>query len=109
MRARRPGADGHDLTAAASSCPSNPRQVAPRRRGLGRIEDADAPVSAADGELSRREFDIGRRCFEHLRRDRLAFLDDLVGRLPMTRLANRIERPECEPPPAETRAVSCAT
>jgi hypothetical protein len=33
-------------------------------------------------------------------------IDNLVGRPPMTGTTSFVERPECEPPPAATRAVS---
>ena len=100
MRARRKRADRHGLVAdpvelAAQSRPAD--RCASRR--LGDVEDADArsvPLTANTPRANSTSI----ADLQQVRGDRAAFLDDRVGRRPMAGWPIRIERPECEPPPA---------
>ena len=57
------------------------RQAEARAQLVGQLEDADAAVGAGDGEAAARELDVDGRGFEHMGRDLLALLDQLVAGL----------------------------
>ena len=71
-RAVRPGLDqaGLDVRRQARRLEGRPRDVS----------EADRPVGSGDCEAAVAEFDIVGGGFEHMRRDALPLVDDLVGR-----------------------------
>ena len=81
--------------------------VRPRRCDL---EEADCPVGAGDPKARRRANSMS---ISPVSSRKLAILRPLSMMAsvasPMIVAASFIERPECEPPPAATRAVSWAT
>ena len=48
---------------------------------VGELEDADTAIRAGNDETAAREFDVHGRRFQHVGRDLLALLDQLVTRL----------------------------
>ncbi len=86
----------------ADRCAAPPR-ARPRRCRCER----SVPLTA---KLAVGEFEIGRRRLEHMGGDLLA-LWSMMSReaFSMTMLASRSARPECEPPPTDTRSVSPVT
>jgi hypothetical protein len=72
----------------------------------GNIEEADLTVGARDQIAARCEVEVGFRGLQQNARDLPALSMIWSVALPMIVAASFIERPELEPPPALTRAVS---
>jgi len=110
LRAVREAGDGERLVGDAGERPLQVlRQILASDSGCGNLEDVDFAIGSGNQVSAALELDVDFTSLEQEAGDLAALVDYVVGALPMIVVASFIDRPECEPPPAITRAVSWAT